>query len=167
MNDQNPYASPQSVLVDPASMGQSHTLAGRGARLAASIVDQLVAVVALLPMFPALIASGEGGDMDAVAMGGLGLGGLLFLGLLGLNLMWLAQSGQTVGKRVLGVKIVRMDGSPIGLGRIIGLRILPTSLLQVIPLVGGLIGLADVLFIFRDDRRCIHDLIADSQVVEA
>lgn len=167
MTDQNPYASPQSALVDPARMGQSVTLAGRGARLAASIVDQLIAVVAMLPLLPAAISYGQTEELGGLGIAGIGLAVVLILGVLGVNLSWLASTGQTIGKRVLGVRIVRMDGTPIALGRIIGLRIVPTTLFQLIPMIGGLLGLIDVLFIFRDDRRCIHDLFADSQVVEA
>lgn len=29
----------------------------------------------------------------------------------------------------------------------------------------GLIGTLDVLFVFRADRRCVHDLIAGTKVV--
>jgi uncharacterized RDD family membrane protein YckC len=38
--------------------------------------------------------------------------------------------------------------------------------LESIPLLGGLFSLVNVCFIFRDDRRCIHDLIADTIVVK-
>ena len=31
---------------------------------------------------------------------------------------------------------------------------------------GGLFSIVDICFIFRDDRRCIHDLIAGTQVVK-
>jgi len=37
------------------------------------------------------------------------------------------------------------------------------GLLGLIPLY----GLVDILFIFRSDRRCIHDMIAGTQIVEA
>jgi hypothetical protein len=29
------------------------------------------------------------------------------------------------------------------------------------------LSIVNVLFIFRSDRRCIHDLVADTRVVEA
>ena len=35
-----------------------------------------------------------------------------------------------------------------------------------IPKVGGVLALADILFVFRDDRRCLHDQIAGTRVVE-
>jgi uncharacterized RDD family membrane protein YckC len=45
-------------------------------------------------------------------------------------------------------------------------RYLPISVVSVIPVVGPLLTLIDILFIFRSDRRCVHDLIADTQVLE-
>ena len=35
----------------------------------------------------------------------------------------------------------------------------------MIPVLGPLFSLVNVCFIFREDRRCIHDLIAGTQVV--
>ncbi len=32
-------------------------------------------------------------------------------------------------------------------------------------MLGSILMLTNVLFIFRSDRRCIHDLIADTKVV--
>ena len=43
------------------------------------------------------------------------------------------------------------------------LRLIVNGLLGLIPLY----GLVDILFIFRSDRRCIHDMLAGAQVVEA
>ena len=37
----------------------------------------------------------------------------------------------------------------------------------MVPFVGGLVSLVDALLIFRDDRRCLHDEIADTIVVTA
>ena len=51
------------------------------------------------------------------------------------------------------------------LGRIICLREGLMALLERIPLLGIRIELVDVLFIFRNDRRCLHDLLADTRVV--
>jgi uncharacterized RDD family membrane protein YckC len=36
----------------------------------------------------------------------------------------------------------------------------------VLPFVGPLLSIVNVLLIFRDDRRCGHDLIAGTRVVK-
>jgi uncharacterized RDD family membrane protein YckC len=78
----------------------------------------------------------------------------------------LYRSGQTIGKRALDIAVVRSDGSPVALSRYIFLRVAPMWLLGLIPLVGRFIGLVDPLLIFGKERRCLHDLIADTIVVD-
>jgi len=39
------------------------------------------------------------------------------------------------------------------------------GLIGIIPAIGGIIQIVNILFIFRDDRKCIHDLIAGTVVV--
>jgi uncharacterized RDD family membrane protein YckC len=85
---------------------------------------------------------------------------------LAINGWLLATRGQTIGKMLLGLRIVRSDGSAASAGKVIGLRYGLCWLLAFIPLVGGLFGLIDALMIFRADRRCLHDLIADTIVVK-
>ena len=69
-------------------------------------------------------------------------------------------------KRALDIAIVRTDGSRMGLLRYIFIRVLPVGLLGAIPYVGWLVSLIDPLLIFGKDRRCLHDLIADTIVVD-
>ena len=83
------------------------------------------------------------------------------------QLVQLHRTGQTFCKKMLGIKIVRNDGSRAGLGRIFWLRMFVPGLVGAIPLVGGLFGLIDPLFIFGEEKRCLHDLIADTIVVTA
>jgi hypothetical protein len=45
-------------------------------------------------------------------------------------------------------------------------RYLPVQVVGSIPVLGMFASLVDVLFIFRDDRRCVHDLIAGTQVTK-
>ena len=61
--------------------------------------------------------------------------------------------GYSIGKRLAGIKVVRPDGSPIGLGR----ALIRTALLLLIipPLVN------------TPERRGLHDLAAGSMVVKA
>jgi uncharacterized RDD family membrane protein YckC len=78
----------------------------------------------------------------------------------------LTTSGQTLGKRVLGIRIVRLgDDSNPGFVRAFLLRMVVPGLIGMLPLVGLCFTIVDALFIFRADRRCIHDLIADTKVV--
>jgi len=79
----------------------------------------------------------------------------------------LCKHGQTLGKRWVKIRIVRTDGSPVGFVHAILLRSFVMQLIGAIPFVGALVSLADPLLIFREDRRCIHDLIADTCVIDA
>ena len=83
-----------------------------------------------------------------------------------LNGYLLAKQGQTIGKKMVGTRIVsNADESLLSLGQVFGLRYLPMYLIALIPLVGNVVTLADCLFIFRKDKRCIHDIIAGTKVV--
>jgi hypothetical protein len=78
----------------------------------------------------------------------------------------LATCGQSIGKRLVGIKIVRTDGSRASFARIFLLRNLVSTLPGLLPYFGLLyILLLDPLFIFQDSRRCLHDMIADTIVV--
>jgi len=74
--------------------------------------------------------------------------------------------GQTIGKKALGIKIVSVSHENVPVFKILGLRYLPISLVSIIPILGQILPLVDVLFIFRDDRRCVHDLIAGTCVIK-
>ena len=70
--------------------------------------------------------------------------------------------GGTLGKKSAGLRIVRTDGSRAGFVRLFfgrgGVAVLP----GLIPFLGGLWALIDMLMIFRDSRQCLHDQIADT-----
>ena len=69
-----------------------------------------------------------------------------------------------MGKKAWGIRIVRMQtGANGGFVTNVLLRLIVNGLLGLIPLY----GLVNILFIFRSDLRCIHDMIAGTQVVEA
>jgi len=116
----------------------------------------------------------------------------------GLQAFLLNDKGQTIGKMVVGTRIVKApDGSSAGFAAVVLLRsalpilVVAGTFLLLIALgfasfqlvQGGVYGTAreqaaveagaalwllpllDVLFIFRDDRRCLHDLLAGTKVV--
>ena len=78
-----------------------------------------------------------------------------------------AANGLTVAKKLVGIKVVRSDGSRAPVARIFWLRNVVNSLISMIPLLGSLYALIDMLFIFSERRQCLHDKIADTIVVDA
>lgn len=164
MSEDNLYAAPEADIA-PNESGQ---LAGRGIRLGGAIIDGLLAMAII---FPVMFMSGywdrammgEESIMDAALIAGVGV--IAFLVLQG---YLLANYGQTIGKRILGTRIVSVeDDNILPFGKVISLRYLPIWLVSVIPILGPIVSLVDPIFIFREDRRCIHDLIAGTKVVVA
>ena len=103
----------------------------------------------------------------------VGLGTTLMWAAIGFGVFVLVQfvplnaTGQTWGKKVLGIKIVDLAGAKPPIGRLLGARYLPMQLVGNVPFVGPVLAIVNVLLIFRGDRRCGHDLIAGTQVVKA
>jgi uncharacterized RDD family membrane protein YckC len=144
------------------------------ARLAAQLLDGFIAIIAVLP---GAVVMGVGGAfedeaIEAETLEPLALFGflLLFLGAMSITIyQWvlLSRDGQTLGKKALGIKIVRhYDGANPGFGRAVALRIWVNNLISGIPCCGALYALIDVLLIFGVERRCIHDYIAGTIVVD-
>lgn len=163
----NPYQPPLARLVDPATASDV-ALAGRGQRLGAVLIDALLGMAAAVPWF--LLT----GVWDYVRQGqtppvALTIGGAVygFVAFVLIHGYFLKQRGQTVGKKLLRVRIADMQGGVPPLPVLLGKRYLPVQLVGTIPIVGPLLTIVDALFIFREDRRCVHDHIAGTRVVAA
>ena len=118
-------------------------------------------------MAAAVLLPGNDKGNSELVMGIIGVLFILgFIAVLGFNLYYLHRDGQTLGKKVVGIRILRSDTSPCELWRVIVLRFLPITLLGAIPLLGPIVSLVDALMIFGEERRCLHDLIADTIVVD-
>ncbi len=76
-----------------------------------------------------------------------------------LPVLW---SGYVIGKRICGIRIVKMDGSNVGLLTMI-LRLLVAGIIYVLTLGIGVIVSAFMVGI-REDNRAIHDFIAGTYV---
>lgn len=163
MANENPFAPPVAEVADVAAAWP--VLGGRGARLGAALIDgllllgMLLAINAVLPF--GLLSQDE--SSSQLLINGVA-GFALFLVVHG----WLlVKHGQTVGKKLLGLRIVRTDGSLASPARVLGLRYGVGWLLSALPVLGGFYALIDSLFIFRASRQCLHDTIADTIVVAA
>lgn len=167
-NQANPYAPPQAEVRDTAVPGENE-LAGRGSRFGAAILDSIIGAIAVAPVFiGANVEAMQAGDfMNAFSATGLGIAGIATLILIGVTIHLVHKNGQTVGKKLIGIKVVRSDFSRASLARIFWLRNIVNAIPSMIPFVGNFYGIVDHLFIFGERRQCVHDKIADTVVVKA
>lgn len=184
----NPYQPSLALGQSPLFSQNSGSLrlAGAGSRLGAYLLDSLFGGVAMIPAMigwfmiapamlppPSAASSGSvvapaGGAASPLGMGLIGLGVILALAFFIYQLFLLSTKGQTLGKKILGVRIVTFEGGENpGFVKAVLLRAFVPALISMIPLVGFIFAILDPCFIFREDRRCIHDLIANTRVVEA
>ncbi len=179
----NNYAPPQSVVADIAATDAPFEKATRASRLGAKIIDVLIFGIPLLPSY--VVAFSTMGVSRASSFNYLafwtavvGAGMLFYVGvlvdllLLVVMTLFVYRDAQTIGKKLMGIKIARPDGSRATLARIFGLRYLLNHViswlaLMLLPLVGAFYSLVDVLMIFGEQRRCCHDYIADTIVIRA
>ncbi|MDD9937923.1 MAG: RDD family protein [Myxococcales bacterium] len=145
-----------------ACLDLASPLADPAKRLAAYVLD---AVIQTAPGLTLLVGLMMTSDLVAIAVAALGAA--LLLGVLAVNLIWLHRYGQTIGKRLIGVRIVAKDGTRIGAPGIVFKRILFPMAVGMIPVLGTFFVIADPLFIFGPGRQCLHDMIADTIVVAA
>jgi uncharacterized RDD family membrane protein YckC len=143
-------------------------LASPGKRLGGVLIDFVVLAVIVVP-----IMALTGGFRDA--LGGheppvnrkLIYGGLTIAVWMVLNAQLLAAKGQTIGKRAVGTRIVDLQGGVPPLGKLLVLRYLVPCIAGTVPFLGGIFGLVDGVFVFRKDRRCIHDHLAGTRVLDS
>lgn len=159
----NPYAAPISRLEDfPTHVLQ---LATRASRLGAYLLDLLsfviLGIVAAISI-PALNKTGADAANVAIVIVGIAMIGIAIV-----HTVFLHKYGQTIGKRLLSIKVVQTNGMRCELWRFFFLRALPVGILSNIPFIGMFIGLADSLMIFGQEQRCLHDLTANTVVIQA
>ena len=167
----NPYAPPQATVADVVDPRLGQVAAERGTRLAAAILDGLViGAMIYAPFFVGAVIGGIAGGanpqpfrMTGPLFAGLGVSAIGFIIWCWITIVLVRRNGQSIAKKALNIKVVRTDGSPITLARIFFLRNLVNGALSIIPFYGFI----DQLFIFGEQRQCLHDKIADTIVVKA
>ena len=173
--------APTPSVVGTGSLGGQR--ASFGARLGGSLLDSLLyGLVSLIPAIAGVVAivasfancseiaySDDGSQYTTCGDGELKIG-LLLLGIViigvGMVVVWLLQirhlatRGQTWGRKIVGIKVVRADnGQPIGYGRAIG-RMLFAGLIS-----GSFCGLGYLWMLWDKDQQTWHDKVVGSVVV--
>ena len=160
----NPYETPLSNLENDEE--NSVALASRGSRFLAALIDGLIGLAIAAPFWLLsgmwdFIAAGATAPLTYILAGGV----YGFIGFVLVHYYFLNKNGQTVGKKVLKIRITGTDDQLRGAPQLLAKRYLPVTIVSIIPLIGSLLMLVNLLFIFRKDRRCVHDLIAGTKVV--
>lgn len=166
----NPYAAPNAAMDLPPRSSYSRRepdKAGRIARLLANLADAAAYFVAMLPMLIAAGLYNRRAPLEPAVAGLVLLSLVAIVGLVIYNLYCLHGEGQTLGKRWVGVRIVRTDGTRASLPRLLFLRGFVPGLIGGIPYLGIFFVLANALWIFGEEKRCLHDHFADTIVVTA
>jgi len=167
----NPYAAPsltEPTRAAPKEEGHrsSRPLATKTSRLLAAIIDSVItgAIVVPIVFVPGVIEFLESMPIVAEQVASFVFGCIVFLLLHG---YLLATRGQSIGKLCMGIQIVDYNTEELlPLWKLVVMRNIVMSLIDLIPLIGSIIGLIDILMIFGEERRCLHDHLAGTKVVE-
>jgi uncharacterized RDD family membrane protein YckC len=172
-NDYNPYAVPNAAQ-GMGGMGvpgypPQQRLADLGKRFLGSLVDGFSGLVFAGPGVVISIIGIATNPDEPGPLFFVGLG-VIFLGLIALivlQIYLLATRSQSIGKFVMKTQMVDVNtGQPASFVNTFLLRGVVNGLIGGIPFVGPIYTLVDILFIFREDHRCIHDLLASTVVID-
>ena len=173
-----PYAAPP-VPVAPEPWGP---LASWGARVGASLIDSLLSLIGLVPYVVGLVlfvvgAPDSGGydssgysDVEAdpgntglMVTGGvlIAVGILLMLGIQLWNRVFrMGRTGQSIGKRVMGLKLVEeRTGQPMGAGM--------CFVRELAHVLDGAVYIGYLWPLWDDKRRTFADMVMTTLVVRA
>lgn len=148
-------------------------LASWGARLAAQLIDWLILLVPVVVLTIVVGAIATGSDAGAVVTAILGFLAYLVVALLYAPLLMARggpRNGQTWGKQMLGIRVIRDGGEPMSFGyaalREIAVKGLAVSIASfIIPFIPWFLNYFWPLW--DDQNRALHDMVVSTHVVEA
>ncbi len=136
-------------------------------RLGGRILDGLVGLVACIPgyavLFYGVSQSSPGNISPLVNIGGIivGIAGIILLA----TSLHLYRRGKCIGKHIVGLTVWdAATGQPAGFLKTFGRELLP-GIVSIIPLLGAVVVLVDILAIFRESRRRLVDELLGTDVL--
>jgi uncharacterized RDD family membrane protein YckC len=180
-----------------APIGDAFVLAGHGRRIGAAVLDGVLGTFIIgacgVAGFGVGLLGAGGSDADGWEALGWILVGTILGAMAGVAAwlaltIWLvrrpgARNGQTLGKQMIGIRVVRADRREIGVGWALLRELLAKWVLvgMTSSLISTMMGFFDVGLIgalaavaiwygpafFDEQRRALHDRICDTRVVDA
>jgi uncharacterized RDD family membrane protein YckC len=162
----NPFEAPRPAPPEPVL---SESAAQPLERFAARLVDQAALVGACLPSLGWL--AGARWLESRASLYALLPSALLLVALVGWQWWTVSRDGTTVGKRLVGIRIVNFqDGRPPGfLAGVVVRGWVPRGLVVLLGLVtslGGALSLLDGALVFSAGGRTLHDRLAGTRVIK-
>lgn len=162
---ENNYATPEADL--SVDVSDEIVLASRRRRFFSSIIDGLIIAVVTVPVmyftggFEGIMEGAKPSLMYTILIAVLGI--VIFLVI---NAGLLIKHGQTVGKNMLGIKIIDSDSdAAVTISQLLK-RYSAYLLVGQIPFIGPFLAVVNILFIFGGKKRCVHDIIAATKVIK-
>ena len=166
----NPYQGPNAMpaaAIKPVAAIEHLELATRGSRLAAQLLNGiglmiLVAIACFTGIMAGMPMPDDGTDTGLLAcvVVACAIWGAI-------NLRQLSLTSQSVGKKAMGIRILKASGEKPTLVNLVFARYLSMQVLGAVPVAGPFFGLIDLLMILGVEQRCLHDRIAGTVVVKA
>lgn len=142
----------------PMQVESGLTMASHGRRLFAFLVDRGLMLAAMGAMVMLDLDAEDGGASDGLVWACL----ISFVVALVVIQLALLRQGKSIGKFLCRLRIVNLAGETPRFSRLLFLRLLVGErLLGMFPLY----GFVDSLWVLKNHRRAIHDIIADTYVV--
>jgi uncharacterized RDD family membrane protein YckC len=139
--------------------------ATRWARFLARLVDNLAFAAGAFPGGVWFWLESRGApstgrfELPAVLMG-IGV-----LAIVVIQSVLVTRQGQSLGKKLLKIRVVRSDGAPVDFVSGVVLREWAPFVIGMIPGLGRFFALADAVAIFGQQQRCLHDHMAKTKVI--
>jgi uncharacterized RDD family membrane protein YckC len=148
-------------------------LASWGTRLGAYLVDALILLIPAVVLTLIVVAIAAGSDVGAIVTGILGFLAYLVVALIYAPALMSrdgANNGQTWGKQMLGIRVIRDGGERVGFGwaalREIAVKGLGVSIAaSIIPIIPWFLNFFWPLW--DDQNRALHDMVVSCHVVRA
>jgi uncharacterized RDD family membrane protein YckC len=148
-------------------------LASWGTRVAATVIDWLILLVPVAVLIAIVVGVAAGSDTGAVVTAIVGFLAYLVVALIYAPVLMArdgARNGQTWGKQILGIRVVRDAGEPVGFGFAALREIVVKGLLvgvasSIIPLLPWLLD--NLWPLWDDQNRALHDMVVSTHVIQA
>ena len=166
--ERDPYTPPAAVDIETEeTRAETRPLATLGQRFFASLLDGLIPLgLVLLFIFglrvPLLSEALESKDYISEMI----TSAALYILFLALNFYLIHTRSQTIGKLALGIQVSTVSGKSPSTTIQVGIRYAFFIFCDAIPVIGSVLSLVNILFIFGAKRKCLHDYLAGTIVVQ-